>query len=123
MRNQESPEDRKKRFKSMSSSERRILIRKKMKTQGLEEGSGVSGKGLSSYASDEIWDLIQVTRYFPELHTKRSVVQPKLANKCKSLILLILFAMGFVGGMILYYEQYPSTEIRREISVKGIFMD
>tara|TARA_B100000700_G_C15060806_1_gene865648 strand:+ start:1266 stop:1454 length:189 start_codon:yes stop_codon:yes gene_type:complete len=60
----ETDAERKKRFQSMSSAERRILIREKMKAQGLEEGSGVPGKDLSSYDEDEIWDLIQILSSF-----------------------------------------------------------
>ena len=63
-------EDRKERFKAMTSNERKALIRKKMKAQGLEEGSGVPGKGLSSYERDKVWDLIQITNYFPEMQRK-----------------------------------------------------
>ena len=42
MKNRESREERKKRFKSLSSAERKILIRKKLELQGLTEGSGVA---------------------------------------------------------------------------------
>tara|TARA_B100000214_G_scaffold356903_1_gene315924 strand:- start:1067 stop:1273 length:207 start_codon:yes stop_codon:yes gene_type:complete len=48
-------------FKSMSSAERVKLIRKKMKEQGLVEGSGVQGKDMTSYDQDEIRDLIKLT--------------------------------------------------------------
>ena len=67
--NQETPEERKERFKAMSSAERKALIREKMKAEGLEEGSGVKG---ATYDEDEVWDLIQVTSCFPELQTKRA---------------------------------------------------
>ena len=62
---QETPEERKKRFKDMSSFERKALIRQKMKAEGLQEGSGV--KPLSSYDTEEILDLIQITSFFPEM--------------------------------------------------------
>ena len=71
MSNQETPEERKERFKAMSSAERKALIREKMSLEGLEEGSGVRGKGLSSYDRDEVWDLIRVTSCFPEMQTKK----------------------------------------------------
>ncbi len=71
MNKQEKIEERKERFKAMSSSERKALIRQKMKAQGLEEGSGIPGRDLSSYDQGEIWDVIQITRCFPELQTKQ----------------------------------------------------
>jgi len=64
MQNSESREERLKRFKSLSSEERKILIRKKLKRQGLTEGSGVIGKDKSSYDKEEIIDLILLTRCF-----------------------------------------------------------
>ena len=67
MATKESNEERKERFKGMSRADRKALIRAKMKTEGLQEGSGVPGKSLSSYDRDEIWDLIQVTSSFPEM--------------------------------------------------------
>ena len=95
MANKESNEDineeRKERFKAMSSADRKALIRAKMKAEGLQEGSGVPGKDLSSYDRDEIWDLIQVTSYFPEMQTKpraillisaRKEVHKKLEIQC-----------------------------------------
>ena len=72
---QETPKKRKKRFKAMSSDERKALIREKMKDQRLEEGSGVPGKSLSSYDRDEIWDLVQLTSCFPEMQNNRKVMQ------------------------------------------------
>ncbi len=70
MASEESNENRKERFKAMTSADRKALIRAKMKDQGLQEGSGVPGKDLSSYDQDEIWDLIQVTSCLPEIQTK-----------------------------------------------------
>ena len=64
MNNSESREERKKRFKSLTSAERKILIRKKLELQGLTEGSGVKEKDQSSYDNDEIKDLILLTRCF-----------------------------------------------------------
>ena len=62
MNNSESREERKIRFKSLSSAERKILIRKKLELQGLAEGSGVRGKDQSSYDKEEMIDLILLTR-------------------------------------------------------------
>ena len=60
----ESREERKKRFKSLSSTERKILIRRKLEQQGLTEGSGVREKDQSSYDKKEILDLILLTKCF-----------------------------------------------------------
>ena len=62
MEKKESPEERKKRFKNLSSQERKKLIRQKLKIQGLTEGSGVKGKDQSSYCKEEMIDLILLTR-------------------------------------------------------------
>tara|TARA_Y100001968_G_scaffold180925_1_gene165726 strand:+ start:48 stop:260 length:213 start_codon:yes stop_codon:yes gene_type:complete len=64
MNNNESREERKKRFKSLTSAERKLLIRKKLEQQGLKEGSGVSEKDQSSYDKEEIINLILLTRCF-----------------------------------------------------------
>ena len=64
MKNSESREERKKRFKSLSSAERKKLIRKKLELQGLTEGSGVREKDQSSYEKEEMMDLILLTRCF-----------------------------------------------------------
>ena len=64
MNNSESREERKKRFKSLSSAERKMLIRKKLEQQELTEGSGVRGKDQSSYDKEEMIDLILLTRCF-----------------------------------------------------------
>tara|TARA_Y100001968_G_C19131760_1_gene607073 strand:+ start:522 stop:734 length:213 start_codon:yes stop_codon:yes gene_type:complete len=64
MKNSESRKERKKRFKSLSSAERKMLIRKKLEQQGLIEGSGVKEKDQSSYDKEEITDLIQLTKCF-----------------------------------------------------------
>ena len=60
-------EERKKRFKSLSSRERQKLILKKMKAKGIEVGSGVPNK---RYDSEEIYELIHIANYFPELREK-----------------------------------------------------
>ena len=75
MRIKEAREERKERCKAMSSDERKALIREKMKAKELEEGSGLPGKGLSAYEPDKIWDLIQVTSYFPDMQTKPSTMR------------------------------------------------
>ena len=62
MNKSESREERKKRFKSLSSAERKILIRMKLELQGLTEGSGVRDKDQSSYDKEEMIDLILLTR-------------------------------------------------------------
>ena len=53
-----------KRFMSMTSRERKALILKKMKALGIEVGSGIPNK---KYDSKEIYELIQITKCFPEL--------------------------------------------------------
>ena len=55
MTKQETLEERKLRFEAMSSYERKALLMKKMKAEGLEEGIEV--KLLSSLDREEIWDL------------------------------------------------------------------
>jgi len=64
MKNSESREERTKRFKNLSSAERKMLIRKKLELQGLTEGSGVREKDQSSYDKEEMMDLILLTRCF-----------------------------------------------------------
>ena len=64
MRYSESREERKKRFKNLTSAERKMLIRKKLEQQGLTEGSGVRGKDQSSYDKEEMIDLILLTKCF-----------------------------------------------------------
>ena len=61
-------EERKKIFKSMSSSERRALILKKMKERGIEVGSGIPDK---KYDSKEVYELIHIANCFPELRAKK----------------------------------------------------
>ena len=72
MNNQRTQEESKKQLKAMPSSKRKALIREKLQAQGLKEGSGVSGKDLSSYDQNEIQEIIQVTSCFPEMQLKRT---------------------------------------------------
>ncbi|KGG14180.1 MULTISPECIES: hypothetical protein [Prochlorococcus] len=119
----ESNEERRARFKAMSSDERKALIREKMKAEKLQEGSGIPGKDLTSYDQDEIWELIQVTSFLPEMLTKPTTTKPKAPNRRKLVITWILVAIAVTGGMVLYYKQYPSPEVRKELSVGGMFDD
>ena len=114
----ETPEERTKRFQAMSSYQRQDLLRQKMKAQGLLEGSGV--KPLSSYDTNEVWDLIQITSCFTEMQVKSSGIKGKAPKKQKSLMAWILIAIALTFGMLFYYQQYPSAETRRELSVDGI---
>tara|TARA_Y100000589_G_C27182969_1_gene641536 strand:- start:1564 stop:1746 length:183 start_codon:yes stop_codon:yes gene_type:complete len=57
-------EKKKIKFRSLSSKERQDLILSKMKSKGIVPGSGVPNK---LYETDEIKDLIKITRCFPEL--------------------------------------------------------
>lgn len=54
----------------MKSNERRELILKKMKAKGIEVGSGVLDK---RYDSDEVYELIHIANFFPELREKRKI--------------------------------------------------
>ena len=56
-----------KKFKSMSSLERKALILKKMKALGIEAGSGIPNK---KYDNKEIYELIHIAKCFPELRKK-----------------------------------------------------
>ena len=60
-------EERIKRFKSMSSMQRQELIIKKMKERGIELGSGIPNK---KYNDKEVFELIHITNFFPELRDK-----------------------------------------------------
>ena len=60
-------EERRKKYKSMSSQERQELILKKMKAKGIEVGSGVPNK---KYDSEEVYELIHIANCFPELREK-----------------------------------------------------
>ena len=61
-------EERIKKFRSMSSIERKDLILKKMKALGIEVGSGVPNK---IYDSKEVYKLIHIANCFPELREKK----------------------------------------------------
>ncbi len=60
-------EDRRIRFKSMTSQQRQDLILKKMKAKGIEVGSGVPNK---KYDSEEVYELIHIANCFPELRER-----------------------------------------------------
>ena len=60
-------EERAKRFKSMSSRDRKELILKKMKVLGIEVGSGIPNK---NYDTKEIYDLIHIAKCFHEIRKK-----------------------------------------------------
>ena len=62
-------EERRRKYKSMSSQERQELILKKMKAKGIEVGSGVPNK---KYDSEEVYELIHIANCFPELREKDS---------------------------------------------------
>ena len=57
-------EERIKRFKSMSSIQRQELILKKMKERGIKLGSGIPNQ---KYDSKEVYELIHIAKFFPEL--------------------------------------------------------
>ena len=57
-----------KRFKSMTSTERKALILNKMKALGIEVGSGIPNK---KYDSEEVYELIHIAKCFPELREKK----------------------------------------------------
>ena len=57
----------KKKFKSMSTHQRKELILKKMKVKKIEVGSGVLNK---NYNSEEVYELIHIANCFPELREK-----------------------------------------------------
>ena len=60
-------EERIKKIKSMSSSERQELILKKMQAIGIEVGSGIPNK---KYDSKEVYELIHIANCLPELREK-----------------------------------------------------
>ena len=53
----------------MSSMQRQELILKKMKERGIEVGSGIPNK---KYDNKEVYELIQITNFFPELRKKNN---------------------------------------------------
>ena len=54
----------------MSSQERQELILKKTKAKVIEVGSGVPNK---TYDSEEVFELIQIAKRFPELREKDNI--------------------------------------------------
>ena len=60
-------EERNKKYKSMTSQQRQELILKKMKAKGIEVGSGVPDK---IYNSEEVYELIHIANFLPELRGK-----------------------------------------------------
>ena len=56
------------RFKSLSSLGRKELILKKMKAKGIKVGRGISNK---EYESREVYELIHIANFFPELREKK----------------------------------------------------
>ena len=61
-------EERIKRFKSMTSMQRKELILKKMKEKGIEVGSGIPNK---KYDNKEVYELIHIADCFPELRENK----------------------------------------------------
>ncbi len=60
-------EEKRKKYKAMTSQGRQELILKKMKDKGIEVGSGLPNK---KYDSEEVFELIQIANCFPELREK-----------------------------------------------------
>ena len=60
-------EERRKKFKSLTSKQRKYLILKKMKDNGIGTGSGVPNK---KYDNKEVYELIHIANCFPELREK-----------------------------------------------------
>ena len=52
----------------MSSIDRQKLILEKMKERGIEVGSGIPNK---NYDSKEVYELIRIANFFPELREKK----------------------------------------------------
>ena len=57
-------EQRRNSYKLMSSKQRQKLILKKMNEKGIKVGSGVPNK---KYDSKDIYELIHIANFFPEL--------------------------------------------------------
>ena len=51
----------------MTSMQRQELILKKMKERGIEVGSGIPNK---KYDNKEVYELIHIANFFPELREK-----------------------------------------------------
>ena len=54
----------------MTTDQRQGLILKRMKDKGIEVGSGVPDK---KYEGEEVYELIHIANYFPELREKSKV--------------------------------------------------
>ena len=52
----------------MSSKQRKELILKKMKERGIEVGSGIPNK---KYDNKDVYEIIHIASYFPELREKK----------------------------------------------------
>ena len=52
----------------MSSIQRQELILKKMRERGIEVGSGIPNK---KYDNNEVYELIHISKCFPELREKK----------------------------------------------------
>ena len=63
-------EERRKKYKSMTSQQRQELILQKMKAKGIEVGSGVPDK---KYDNEEIYELIHIANSFSEQREKPKV--------------------------------------------------
>ena len=61
-------EELKKKIKSMSSTERKALILKKMKALGIEAGSGIPNK---KYDNKEIYELIYIAKCLSGLREEK----------------------------------------------------
>lgn len=61
-------EERRKKYKAMTSQERQELILQKMRDKGIEVGSGVPNK---KYDSKEVYELIHIANCFTELREKK----------------------------------------------------
>ena len=61
-------QERIKRFKSMTSLQRKELILKKMQEKGIEVGSGIPNK---KYDNKEVYELIHIAECFPELRENK----------------------------------------------------
>ena len=57
-------EERRKKYKAMTSQERQELILEKMKVKGIEVGIGLPNK---KYNSAEVYELIHIANCFPKL--------------------------------------------------------
>ena len=58
-------------FQSLTTAQRQELILKKMKSEGIEVGSGVPDK---KYESEEVYELIHIANFIPELREKRKLI-------------------------------------------------